>query len=68
MELTTKWKATWRDTWGHLQVYSFYGPNSLMLARLDFRLKLMEQGKPVPDDFDLEDITLAPPVIWGKRV
>lgn len=49
-----RWKATWYEE-GHLREYIFYAPESRMLARVDLQLKLVEQGKPVPRTFELEE-------------
>jgi hypothetical protein len=50
-----RWKATWFDQWGNPQEYLFYAPDNRMLARIDFQLKLMEQGKACPNAFELEE-------------
>lgn len=52
---TRRWKATWRDQSGHLQEYIFSAPDSRVIARVDFQIKLMDQGRPVPNLFDLEE-------------
>jgi hypothetical protein len=55
-----RWIATWHEG-GYSQEYIFYAPGSRILARLDFQLKLIEQGKPVPTHFELEE---GQPVIY----
>lgn len=58
-----RWKATWRDQKGYLQEYLFYAPDSRVLARIDFQLRLMEQGRPVPNVYELEEGTLVVQVV-----
>lgn len=50
-----RWKALWTDQWGYPQEYWFYGPDNLMLARIDFQLNLMDQGISCPNEFELEE-------------
>ena len=49
-----RWKATWRDQGGERE-YLFSAPDNRAVARVDFQLKLMAQGKPVPRAFELEE-------------
>lgn len=50
-----RWKALWRDQKGHLQEYRFTAPDDRILARIDFQLKWVQQGKPIPHHFELEE-------------
>jgi hypothetical protein len=61
MNNNTKWLASWVDNAGNKRTYTFHGPNSRVVARVDFQLQLMEQKEPVPDEFELEEAWIAPP-------
>lgn len=58
-----RWKATWTNQWGDPQEYWFSGPDNRMLARIDFQLKLMDQGIPCPNEFELEEGRTVFPVV-----
>lgn len=49
-----QWIAAWLDQ-GKTYTYTFYAPDNRMIAGIDFRLKIMKQGRPVPDAFHLEE-------------
>lgn len=50
-----RWKASWRDQKGYVQEYRFTAPDNRMLARIDFQLKWAQQGRPIPNNFALEE-------------
>ena len=50
-----QWKATWYDRNLNHHEYIFYAPDNRVVAGIDFRLKLMDQGRPVPESFELEE-------------
>lgn len=56
------WKATWTSPKGESCIYLFYAPDNRVIAGIDFRLKLMEQGKDIPERFTLEEGRLMAPV------
>ena len=49
-----KWEANWTDTNGRNRSYIFTGPSARSLARLDFRLKLLDAGEKIPEHFEIE--------------
>jgi hypothetical protein len=60
-----RWRATWVDRLGRERVTIFHGPESLVVARVDFQLKLMAEGEHVPDEFALEEATILHPARPG---
>ncbi len=58
-----RWKAIWYDQKGYLQEYLFNAPDSRVLARVDFQLKLMEQGRSIPSAYELEEGNLVVRVV-----
>lgn len=57
-----RWKATWYEK-GSLREYIFTAPDNRALARVDLQLKLIEQGRPVPNAFELEEGQPVIPVV-----
>lgn len=49
-----QWIVVWMDQ-GHAHTCTFYAPDNRVIAGIDFRLKLMEQGRSVPEIFRLEE-------------
>lgn len=47
-----RWTATWYEG-GYAREYIFSAPDSRGVARLDFQLKLLAQGRPIPEQFAL---------------
>jgi hypothetical protein len=64
---TIRWVATWKDQEGRERSYYFDAPDSRMIARLDFQLKLAEQHEQVPESFDLDEATTLLPRIQRDR-
>jgi hypothetical protein len=54
------WRATWIDRKGQAKVCIFRSTPVLMQARLDFQLRLLDQGERVPEHFELEERHLPP--------
>ena len=52
---TRQWKAKWIDQDGRQNEYRFTTTDNRIIAGIDFRMKLIEQGRPVPAFFDLEE-------------
>ena len=52
---TKQWKATWYDRELKHHECIFYAPDNWFIARVDFRFKLLAQGKPIPEFFELEE-------------
>lgn len=52
---TRQWRATWRDQQGEMQEYIFLAPDNRVIAGIDFQLRLLDQGRPVPEMFELEE-------------
>lgn len=50
-----QWKATWTSPQGITHTYTFYAPDNRVIAGIDLRLKLMNQGRPLPEVFFLEE-------------
>ena len=50
-----QWIAAWIGPGGETHTYTFYAPDNRMIAGIDFRLKMMEQGRAVPEVFHLEE-------------
>jgi hypothetical protein len=67
MENETRWIATWTDHMGQSREYLFYSVESRVIARVDFQLRLMDQGEPVPNEFELEEATTVLPRVIGER-
>ena len=61
MKNQIRWRATWRDHRGQPRELVFEGPESRVVARVDFQLKLMEMGDAVPNQFDLDEGTIVLP-------
>jgi hypothetical protein len=61
---TRQWKATWRDQQGEPQAYVFLAPDNRVIAGVDFQFRLLDQGRPVPEIFELEEgrqvVTVVP--------
>jgi hypothetical protein len=57
----------WVDHLGRPREYLFLGVESRVVARIDFQLRLMDQGEPVPNEFELEEATIVLPKIIGER-
>ena len=55
-----RWKATWTDRMGRARVSIFQSAPARMQARLDFQLRLLDQGERIPDRFELEETALPP--------
>ncbi len=49
-----QWKAIWTDQDGAQHEYMFSAGESRVLASIDFRVKMLKQGIPVPEVFSLE--------------
>lgn len=58
-----QWIATWTGQQGEAHTRTFYAPDNRVIAGIDLRLKLMEQGKPIPTAFQLEEGRLIVPVV-----
>lgn len=52
---TRQWRATWRDQQGERQEYIFLAPDNRVIAGIDFQLRLLDQGRSVPEVFELEE-------------
>lgn len=52
---TRQWKATWTEQDGTQHEYIFTTDDNRVIAGIDFRMRLMDQGKPVPAFFELEE-------------
>lgn len=52
---TRQWTARWTDPDGTEQEYRFTTDDNRVLAGIDFRMRLIEQGQPVPQYFMLEE-------------
>lgn len=52
---TRRWKAAWIDSDGAQHEYHFASEDNRILAEIDFRMKLIDQGLPVPQYFTLEE-------------
>lgn len=52
---TRQWKATWSDQDGTRHEYIFATSDNRMIAGIDFRLQMLEQGITVPESFELEE-------------
>lgn len=52
---TRQWTARWITPDGIEQEYHFTTDDNRVLAGIDFRMKLIEQEKPVPQYFTLEE-------------
>ena len=52
---TRRWTAIWHDQQGNQQEYIFATTDNRVIAGIDFRLKLIEQGRPIPEFFTLEE-------------
>ncbi len=52
---TRQWKAIWYDRDLNHHEYVFEAPDNRAVAGIDFRLKLIDQGRPVPAYFELEE-------------
>ncbi len=50
-----QWIARWCDYNLNHYEYIFWAPDNRTIARIDFKLKLMSQGKQVPEFFELEE-------------
>ncbi len=50
-----QWIARWCDYNLNQHEYIFIDPDNRVIARIDFQLKLMGQGKKVPAYFELEE-------------
>jgi hypothetical protein len=65
-----RWKATWHEG-GSSREYIFTAPDNRALARIDLQLKLIEQGRPVPHAFELEEgqpvISVTPSINTVRR-
>ena len=60
MSNAVRWKAKWIDRIGAEREYAFDAPQSLAVARIDFRLECIAAGEPVPEHFELEEGTVLP--------
>lgn len=58
-----RWKATWTTTDGLLREFFFYSATSRAVARVDFLLKLMSQGQPIPDEYEVEEALPGLPTV-----
>ncbi len=50
-----RWKASWYDRDLNYHEYVFDAPDNRAIAGIDFRLKLIDQGRPIPEHFELEE-------------
>lgn len=50
-----QWRAAWYDPDLTYHEYLFYAPDNYFIARVDFRFKMLVQGKPVPEFFEIEE-------------
>ena len=55
MQKHTRWKASWIDQAGQARVCLFQSVPGRMQARLDFQLRLFDQGERIPEHFELEE-------------
>jgi hypothetical protein len=51
---TTRWIALWKEQ-DRERVYIFHSSESLINARIDFQLRLLDQGDRVPKSYTFEE-------------
>ena len=52
-----RYRARWVDQEGKQREFLFESLDNLMIARVDFQLKLLARGIPRPDEYELEEVT-----------
>ena len=74
MSNTITWRATWVDARGRRRELLFNGSPHRGIARIDFQLKVVERGEPLPGAFHLEEVvsstdeeTVVCPAIYVNR-
>jgi hypothetical protein len=56
MHNNTRWIARWVDGVGRQRTCVFDGPDNMVVARLDFQLKLIDWHERIPNEFELEKV------------
>lgn len=54
--MNQRYRARWRDEQGRQREFLFESPGGLGIARIDFRLKLIERHIPRPERYQLEAV------------
>lgn len=57
-----RWIARWAVSDGSPQAYIFSSTKSRGVARIDFMLKLMDMGKRLPNEYELEEAKVDAPL------
>lgn len=62
-----QWKVVWMGEEGEEHTYTFYAPDHRGVAGIDFRLKLIQQGRAVSQSFTLEEGCIIPEEYTQRR-
>ena len=65
--MAQRWVARWLTQDNKPQAYIFTAPDNRMIARLDFRLKMIDMGVVAPQHFEVDEYSVILKAVQQAR-